>query len=575
MDPDNHQNAGKAGDSSETLEQRLQRYELLYRVGIALSAEHNTNRLIEMILVEAQKLCNADGGTLYLVTDSKELAFAILRTDSLDVALGGTTGKPIDLPPIPLVDSVTGAPNKKNVASYATWLKQSVNIEDAYDAEGFDFSGTKIFDERNGYRSKSFLTIPLATNEGIVIGVIQLINAREPSGSVRAFSKENQRVIEALCSQAAIALYNQLLLDDQRLLLESFIKLIASAIDAKSPYTGAHCERVPILTEMLARSVCDAESGPFQGFALNEEEWYELHIAAWLHDCGKITTPVHVMDKATKLETIFDRIDTVRARFEVLKRDVEIAALKRQLAGESADTDREAAEELSRLDEELRFLESANIGGEFLPPDKQARIAEIGERRLNLGGRDQPVLAPEDVRNLSISRGTLLPEERLIINGHMVQTIKMLESLPFPRNLRRVPEYAGGHHEKMDGTGYPKGIYAGDMSIPARIMAIADVFEALTANDRPYKKAKKLSETMRIMGFMKRDNHLDPDLLDHFVRSGVYLDYARRFLKPELIDDVDVSALLAIVPKDFELPEREQRLKRWRGFLAEYDDAED
>lgn len=568
-------NAGTTSDSQETLQQRLQRYELLYRVGIALSAEHNTNRLIEMILVEAQKLCNADGGTLYLVNDSNELSFAILRTDSLDVALGGTTGKPIDLPPIPLVDSATGAPNKKNVASYATWLKQSVNIEDAYDAEGFDFSGTQIFDERNGYRSKSFLTIPLATNEGIVIGVIQLINARDPSGEVKPFSKENQRVIEALCSQAAIALYNQLLLDDQRVLLESFIKLIASAIDAKSPYTGAHCERVPILTEMLARSVCDAESGPFQGFSLNEEEWYELHIAAWLHDCGKITTPVHVMDKATKLETIFDRIEVVRARFEVLKRDVEIAALKKRLAGEGEDAEREAARELARLDDELHFLENANIGGEFLPPEKQARIADIGRQRLKLGDTEQSVLSTEDVRNLSISRGTLLPEERLIINGHMVQTIKMLESLPFPRNLRRVPEYAGGHHEKMDGTGYPKGIFAGDMSIPARIMAIADVFEALTADDRPYKKAKKLSETMRIMGFMKRDNHLDPELLDHFVRSGVYLEYARRFLKPELIDDVDVDALLAIAPKHFELPERQLRLKRWRGFLADYEEAVD
>ncbi len=569
MESDKHSSPTTHGDSAETLEQRLERFELLYRVGIALSAEHNTDRLIEMILVEAQKLCNADGGTLYLVNESRELSFAILRTDSLHVALGGTTGIPIDLPPIPLRDPATGNPNKQNVASYATWLKRSVNIEDAYDAKGFDFSGMKSFDTRNGYRSRSFLTIPLATNEGIVIGVIQLINARDEAGNVKAFSKENQRVVEALCSQAAIALYNQLLLDDQRRLLESFIKLIASAIDAKSPYTGAHCERVPILTEMLARSVCNASEGPFASFTLSDEEWYELQIAAWLHDCGKITTPVHVMDKATKLETISDRIDSVRARFEILKRDAEIAALKRRLEGGN-DDDGSLAAEHARLDADLAFLEASNIGGEFLSPDKQARIAEIGSRHVTLGGQSRPLLSEDEISNLSISKGTLLPSERLIINGHMVQTVKMLEALPFPSNLRRVPEYAGGHHEKMDGTGYPKGLFAGDMSIPARIMAIADVFEALTADDRPYKKAKKLSETMRIMGFMKRDNHLDPELFDHFVRGEVYLEYARRFLAPHLIDEVDVAALLAIEPKPFELPEQEVRMQRWRSFLAEY-----
>ena len=560
--------------SEETLEKRLERLELLYRVGIALSAEHNTDRLIEMILVEAQGLCNADGGTLYLVTESKQLTFVILRTNSLNVALGGTTGRPIDLPPIPLVDE-SGKPNKRNVASYATWLKKSVNIDDAYDAEGFDFSGTQEFDQRAGYRSKSFLTIPLATNEGIVIGVIQLINARDEAGKVKSFSPENQRVVEALCSQAAIALYNQLLLDDQKRLLESFIKLIASAIDAKSPYTGAHCERVPILTEMLARSVCETKAGPFADFCLNDEEWYELHIAAWLHDCGKITTPVHVMDKATKLETIADRIEAVRARFEVAKRDLQIEALERRLAGaDPGEVERELAAQLARLDDDLSFVEVSNIGGEFLAPESQKRISEIGARTISMRGQPGTLLTPDEVANLSISRGTLLPKERRIINGHMVHTIKMLESLPFPRNLKRVPEYAGGHHEKMDGTGYPKGLFAGDMSIPARIMAIADVFEALTADDRPYKKAKRLSETMRIMGFMKRDNHLDPQLFDHFVRSGVYLDYAKRFLHEDLIDDVDVEGLLAIQPKPFQLPDEATRMRRWRGFLSDFDDLD-
>lgn len=547
--------------------------ELLYRVGIALSSERNKDRLLEMILLEAKALCNADGGTLYLRTDDEHLKFAIMRTDSLGIALGGTTGDPIQLPPIPMRDPLTGRPNQKNVATAAANLRRSINIPDAYDAPGFDFSGTKAFDARNNYRSRSFLAIPLVNGEELVIGVLQLLNARDPAtGEVVSFRMEHQRIVEALASQAGIALDNKLLLDGQRELLESFIKAIAAAIDSKSPYTGGHCERVPVLTEMLAAAACTAKDGPFKDFDLDDDAWYELRIAAWMHDCGKVTTPVHVMDKATKLETIFDRIELVRARFEVLKRDAEIAYLR---AAREPGADEHALLEaferhLRDLEAELAFLEKANVGGEFLEPEKQARIAEIGRREYWQSGVMRSLLSADEVHNLSISRGTLTDAERRVINGHMVHTIEMLEALPFPRNLRRVPEYAGGHHEKMDGTGYPRGIFAGDMSIPARMMAIADVFEALTAQDRPYKSAKKLSETMRIMGFMKRDNHLDPDLFDLFVTSGVYREYAKHFLPPTLIDDVDEAALLAFRPKTFTEPDAEVRNTRKQGFLPEY-----
>lgn len=558
----------------ETVETRLERLELLHRIGLALSSERNRARLLETILEEARKLCLADGGTLYLRTDDDQLAFEILRNDSLGVSLGGTTGKPIDLPPIPLFNP-DGSPNLANVATAAVHAKTSVHIPDAYDAAGFDFSGTKVFDQRNGYRSKSFLTIPLINSEARVIGVLQLLNAQDAvTGEVIPFCSEQKRTVEALAAQAALALDNKLLLEQQKALLESFIKLIAAAIDSKSPYTGAHCERVPALAEMLVSSLCETTTGKFADFRLDDEEWYELRIAAWLHDCGKVTTPVHVMDKATKLETIVDRIEQVRARFAVLERDARIAYLEAVAAGTPEEKARSEYErELARLKDDLAFLEHANIGGEFLPPEKQARIAEIGARRVRLLDGEVPLLSADEVENLSISRGTLTEAERRIINGHMVQTVKMLEALPFPRHLARVPEYACGHHEKMDGTGYPRGIYAGDMSIPARALAIADVFEALTADDRPYKKAKKLSEAMRIMGFMKVDNHLDPDLFDHFVRSGVYRKYAEKFLAPELIDEVDEAALLALQPKGYVLPPEEVRKARLTGFLPEY--AED
>ncbi|MCA9552328.1 MAG: GAF domain-containing protein [Myxococcales bacterium] len=553
-------------------QERVAQLSRLHRVGLALSSERNRERLMERILLEAKELCRADGGTLYLRTDQDQLAFQIMRTDSLGIALGGTTGKPVHLPPVKLYDPETGAENHKNVASHCALTTRSSNIADAYDAAGFDFSGTKLFDEKNGYRTRSVLTIPMLNQEARVIGVLQLLNAKDAADHVVPFAPELQDIVEALAAQAAVALDNQMLVAAQRNLMEAFIKLIAAAIDAKSPYTGGHCRRVPLLTEMLARAACDAVEGPLTGFNLNEEEWYELHIAAWLHDCGKVTTPVHVMDKATKLETIHDRIEAVKARFAAMMRDREVVMLRAVAGGEDADAARAAYEaDVAAMQDDLQFLEVANIGGEFMSDDKKARVRAVAARTwVDHRGEVAPVLTADEVDNLLISRGTLTEAERLEINGHMVQTILMLEALPFPKNLARVPEYAGGHHEKMDGTGYPKGLYAGDMSLPARMMAIADVFEALTAQDRPYKKGKPLSESMRIMGEMKRFNHLDPDLFDLFVTSGTYRAYAKKFLPAAQLDAVDEAALLAIEPKPVDLPPPEVRAERKRGFLEAY-----
>ncbi|MEX2452212.1 MAG: HD domain-containing phosphohydrolase [Rhodospirillales bacterium] len=579
-----------------------QGFQRLIEIGIALSAERNHDRLMETILLEAKSIANADGGTLYLLKDEKHLAFTIMRTDSLGIALGGTTGKPIEFPPLGLYKE-NGKPNHTNVATYAALTGESVNIADAYRSQKFDFTGTRKFDEGTGYRSKSFLTVPLKNHDGDVIGVLQLLNAQHPrTGTVVAFSRHIQPLIEALASQAAVALDNQLLLEGQRQLLDSFIELIASAIDAKSPYTGGHCQRVPELTKMLARAACESREGSFAAFDLNEEEWYELHIAGWLHDCGKVTTPEYVVDKAVKLETIFNRIHEIRARFEIVKRDVEIDYLKKRANGDGDPETLEAEkrERLARLDDDFAFIAECNIGGEFMDADKKQRVKDIAEiawtrtldDRLGLSydeakrfertpkkplpaqekllddkeehiiERENFALFAEDnpfgfkmnvpnhqynmgeVYNLCIERGTLTAEERFKINDHMVQTIVMLDQLPFPKPLRRVPEYAGGHHETMIGTGYPRRLSKADMSIPARIMAIADIFEALTASDRPYKAPKTLSESIRIMGFMKKDKHIDPELFDLFLNSGIYKEYAAKFLKPEQIDEVDVAQYL-------------------------------
>jgi HD-GYP domain-containing protein (c-di-GMP phosphodiesterase class II) len=522
----------------------------LIDLGIALSAERNHDRLLEQILLGAKELTNADGGTLYLRTDDDRLAFEILRNDTLGVAMGGTTGKPITFPPLKLYRD-DGQPNHNNVATYVALSAQTINIVDAYDTANFDFSGTKAFDEKTGYRSKSFLTLPLKNHENEVVGVIQLINARVPGeATVIPFSESIVPLVEALASQAAMALENQRLIQDQRNLFDAFIKMMASAVDAKSPYTGGHCQRVPVLTEMLAEAACQETTGPFADFKLTEDEWYELQVAGGLHDVGKVTTPVHIMDKSTKLEKICDRIDQIRTRFEVLKRDVELAYWQAVAGGADAEAEQEKRDkELAALDEDFTFLATSNVGGEFMADAHIERVGQIAKRRFSESGGEQTVLSEDEVMNLCIRRGTLNDADRKIINDHIIVTIQMLESLPFPKMLKRVPQIAGGHHEKMDGTGYPKGLKREDMSVTARMMGIADIFEALTAADRPYKAPKTLSDSIKIMGFMKKDQHIDAELFELFLRSGVYRQYAERFLLPEQIDEIDVEKVLGAPAK--------------------------
>jgi hypothetical protein len=294
---------------------------------------------------------------------------------------------------------------------------------------------------------------------------------------------------------------------------------------------------------LLAEAVNETKSGPLKNFHMTEEDRYELKIAGLLHDCGKVTTPVHVVDKATKLETLFDRIQLIDTRFEVLKRDVEIEALRRGLP------EREIRERLRELDDDRRFLHACNIGGERMKDEDVARVRRIAKRRWrDVAGHEADFLTEDEVNNLTIRAGTLTEEERKIINNHIVATIKMLESLPWPRHLTRVPEYAGGHHERMDGKGYPKGLTRDQMSVQARCMGIADIFEALTAKDRPYKKGKTLSESLEILGRMRINNHVDPDLFDVFVRRKVYYKYAEMFLDPEQIDEVDESRIPGYEP---------------------------
>jgi HD-GYP domain-containing protein (c-di-GMP phosphodiesterase class II) len=532
----------------------------LNRIGIALSREKDIDRLLELILLAAKEITNADGGTLYRMDpEGTELRFEIVRTESLGIAMGGTTGKEVPFYPVKLYDGA-GRPNNSMVVAYAVLNDRTVNVADAYTEQGFDFSGTKSFDRKTGYRSQSFLTVPMKNHEDEIIGVLQLINAKHrTTGAIVPFSEADQHLAESLASQAAVALTNRMLINQLEELFESFINLINAAIDDKSPYTGGHCQRVPTLTMMLAEAAHRTKSGPLKDWRMTERDRYELKIAGLLHDCGKVTTPVHVVDKATKLQTIYDRIGLLDTRFEVLKRDAEVRALKAKLAslehgetGTWAEMDARLAAELKQLDADRAFLRLCNIGSERMAPEDQQRVFRIGTThrwRDADGNEDAPFLTDDEIRNLTIRAGTLTDEERKIINHHIEVTILMLESLPWPKHMKNVPEYAGGHHERMDGKGYPRGLTRDQMSVQARVMGIADIFEALTAKDRPYKRGKTLTEALTILGRFKLNGHIDPDLFDIFMREKVYLAYAQEFLDAEQIDDVDLSRIPG-VPED-------------------------
>ena len=520
----------------------------LNEIGIALSAEKDHDRLLELILVKAMGITNSDGGTLYVCTNEKSLKFEILHNHSLALHKGGTSGEEILLPPISLYDD-EGNTNNKMVAAYAVNSAQTVNIEDAYTNEDFDFSGTRNFDKKMGYRSTSFLTVPMTNYEHDIIGVLQLINTIDKNtNKIISFSALDQQLIESLASQAAVTITNKTLINAQKNLFDSFIQLIATAIDEKSPYTAKHCRRVPVITDMLADATNKIDRGPLKDFSMNDNEMYELNVAAWLHDCGKITTPEYVVDKSTKLETIFDRINLIDIRFEVLKRDAVITALKAIIKEnkDCDDIDKELENNsalknrLKELDDERIEIEKYNIGGESLLDNDLKRIKELSENIYeNSVGESVHLLNDNEVENLQISRGTLNRQEREIINNHVSMTIKMLESLPYPKHLKNVPEFAGCHHEKMDGTGYPNKLKGNQMSIPARMIAIADIFEALTAGDRPYKKGMSLSRALKILGRMKLENHIDPDLFDVFIDKKIYLIYAKEHLNEDQIDEIN------------------------------------
>ena len=545
----------------------------------SLAGEQDLDALLKSITKETMLISQSDAAVIYLIDEQDDLLKADFLCDKNNDHMATDT-----LPELTLQDAKTLLKGSGDHRSGILQLdKKSKNI-------------LSPLLEVLGNETLSVIILPLQNRNNEIIGLLCLIY-QQGDNSDNITQPGNIDFVEALSGFAAVTLESRQLFYMQEALLHAFIKLIAGAIDAKSPYTGGHCQRVPEITMMLAKAACESNDENFKDFNLDDKQWEELNIACWLHDCGKVTTPEYVVDKATKLETIYDRIHEVRMRFEVLKRDAEIECW--QLIAEGGNKE-ELLDDLHKqhqqLDDDFSFVAECNIGGEFMDDKKIERLQRIAEttwmrtlddrlglsweelnRKKNknvplpteenlLADKPEHIIArhevdklPQDNRlgfnvdtpeykynrgelyNLSVQRGTLSEEERYMINSHMIQTIMMLNNLPYPKHLRNVPLLAGSHHETMDGKGYPKRLLMSKQPLTSRMMVIADIFEALTASDRPYKKSKTLSESLRILSFMRNDNHIDPDLFDLFLSSGVYLDYAKRFLSSEQIDEVKIE----------------------------------
>lgn len=526
-------------------EDQMNHIKQLAEIGQALSAEKNISKLLEKIVSEARNLSNADAGTLYILNRDKNcLCFEILQNDTLKIRMEGLNGAKISLPDVPVYKN--GKPNHSNVSSYVALTGVQLNFPDVYKTDGFDFAGTKTYDISTGYRSKSMLVIPMKDHENEIIGVLQLLNAKNPeTGEVIPFSAEHEQLMASLASQAAVALTNTQLIRNLKDLFYGFIQSIATAIDEKSPYTAGHIRRVVDLTMMIAEKINQSENGPFKAVFFSEDEMEELRLAAWMHDVGKITTPEYVVDKATRLQSIFDRIQLIETRFQLIAKSIENDYLQQKV--ERLTKEKNTLEEINRLDEafagkisalqkEFQLIKACNDPSNHLGNDEIERLKQIGGKTYRSGERDLPYLTDDEMTNLCIKDGSLNEKERKIIQNHVNVTIKILNELPFPRKLENVPEYAGGHHEKLNGSGYPRGLPESELPLQSRIMAIADIFEALTARDRPYKRPMSLSRAIEIMGFMKDGHLIDPDVFDLFIRTRIFHDYAKKEMNPEQVD---------------------------------------
>ncbi len=567
-------------DTVDIMKSTIQKF---LEISSILTGEKDFNKLMYHILWETATASKTNAGVLYILSDDEKYLYpgAIYLNDGSAV--------PLDEAPIVSLEKESESfPLMKIVKEDKTTV---IRVPNTAFSNELNYFGT----ERESELSY-LIGVPLKNQDRYLIGYLCLFEAKDSSKNKGLLS-----FVENLSGTSSVAVENHRLLEAQKKLFDSFIRMIASSIDAKNSHQNGHCSRVPEIAMMLANATAEQEGGVFSDFSLSADEKESLHIGSWLHDCGKIVTPQFVVEKATKLETVYDRLNEVRIRFEVIKRDYIISYYKKLTTGISKENlDKELEKDLQILDEEFEFIANCNNGEKLLSYDDIERIRKIGLRtwektlddtiglsieektkkakrkKGNLSTenllsdrtehyieRDESDMIPQDnpwgfkvrvprykfnrgeIYNLSIEKGVWNEEEKYIINSHMVSTIRMLETLPFPKTLKNIPEIAGGHHEKMDGSGFPKKLSKQDLSVMARIMGIADIFESLTSVDGPYTKGKTISEAIQIMDKLKKENHIDGDLFEIFLTSGIHSEYAEKFLQPYQRDSIDISKYIS------------------------------
>ncbi len=514
----------------------------LTKIGYSLSSETDINNIFELILEEAINYTNADGATIYTLSPNQQfLEFQLVFNNSLGIKIGGRNGK-VNWKSIPLYDDAK--PRLKNFVTYVFHTQKSWAIDDVYEQSVFDNSGTIAADKANNYRSKSMIAIPLKNHEGDVLGIIQLINSMLPNGKIQSFTEEHLIMLNSLASQAAISLTNKKLIEGLEKLLQDFVQAIAFTLDKKSKYSGMHITRVALLNKMIANLINETKSGIFADVYYSENQLEEISMSGWLHDIGKIVTPEYVMDKSTKLETIFDRIEVVKLRFEIVRQVLNNMLKDIQLSTKDDKAVAAINDKLALLEDYVQFISKINIGGEFLPDSSLEKLQDILDFEISYDNRKYFLINEEEFMCLSVRKGTLTKDEIKEMQEHVVVTKEILSKLTFPKKYKNVPLFASSHHEKLSGKGYPAGLRAEQLPTQARILAVADVFEALTAADRPYKEGKKLSEALKIMTFMAKDNEIDKEIFKLILRSGLHQEYADKFINKEQIDKVDVDEII-------------------------------
>ena len=470
--------------------------QVILDIGIALAAEKNRNKLFDMIITRSMEITNCDAGTLYRYVDDK-LEFRVMKTLSMNVSKG-ENGEKIDLPPAEM--------REENICAYSAIHRETLNIANVREDTRFDFSGPKKYDEITGYHTESMMVIPLIDDEDEVVGVLQLINALDKDGNVIQFDPVQEKVIYALGCLTAIALSNMRYQQELKDQMWSFTEAMAAAIDERTPYNASHTRKVAKYSGMLADYINELHEKGEEEEYFSENRKEQLVMGAFLHDIGKLAVPLEVMNKATRLN---GHEKDIEKRLEIYKLKAKVLMLE----GKKNEDEYKVFE--SNVDEAIELMNSVNGAG-FLDDEKRAALEKIFKYEFtDEDGVTSPFFTDEEKECLSIVKGTLTAEERKIMESHVEITERILSKVHFNKYFQNSPIYAAQHHECLNGKGYPKGLIADQLSVDSRIMAVADICDALLATDRPYKKPIPKEKAFDIMRDMVKAGNIDGKLVEY------------------------------------------------------------